>query len=125
MELTKNEIEIMEVLWEAGEPITSTEIVRRSVDKTWKDNSIHILINSLLKKQAIREVGFVRTGKGYGRTFEATESGEKYYADLLTSIANRTNIATLFSALFKSEDVTKETILELEDLIEKKKREFM
>lgn len=124
MELTKNELEIMEVLWEADEPITSTEIVKRSVKKSWKDSSIHILINSLLDKEAIQEVGFVRAGKGYGRTFGPTESGERYYADYLASIAHKTSVTALFSALFKSKNMTKEMILELEDLIEKKKQEL-
>ena len=124
MELTKNELEIMEVLWQAGEPITSSEIVKRSVKKSWKDSSIHILINSLLNKEAIQEVGFVRAGKGYGRTFGPTESGEQYYADYLASIANKTSVETLFSALFKSNNMTKETVLELEELLEKKKQEF-
>lgn len=76
MELTKKEQELMEVLWKAGRPLSSKEIVENSIDKTWKDSSIHILLNSLLDKGAIKEAGYVRTGKGYGRTFEPTESGE-------------------------------------------------
>lgn len=124
LELTKSELEIMEVLWEAGEPLTGREIVKRSVNKSWKDSSIHILINSLLGKKAIQEVGFVRTGKGYGRTFGPTESGEQYYADYLASIASKTSVTTLFSALFKSEDLTKDTLRDLEDMIEKKKQEL-
>lgn len=124
MELTKNELEIMEVLWEAGRPITSAEIVQLSVDKTWKSSSIHILINSLLKKKAIREVGFVRAGKGFSRTFEPTESNEKYYSDYFANLANKTSISTLFSALFKSTDLSKDTIQELEDLLNKKKQEI-
>lgn len=40
----------MEVLWSEQRPLTRTEIVNLSVDKSWKDSSIHILLNSLLKK---------------------------------------------------------------------------
>ena len=124
MELTRNELEIMEVLWGAGRPITSVEIVQMSVKKSWKDSSIHILINSLLKKEAIREAGFVRAGKGFARTFEPTESGETYYADYLATIANKTSVSTLFSALFKSKDLSKDTIQELEEMLNKKKQEL-
>lgn len=70
MEFTKKEQELMDVLWKAGRPLSSKEIVENSIDKTWKDSSIHILLNSLLDKGAIKEAGYVRTGKGYGRTFE-------------------------------------------------------
>lgn len=124
MDLTKNELEIMEVLWEIGEPLTSKEIVKRSVKKSWKDSSIHILINSLLDKGAIEEAGFVRAGKGYGRTFVPTLQGETYYADYLASIVDKTSMEALFSALFKSKEMSKETVLGLEDLIERKKKEF-
>lgn len=124
MELTKNELEIMEVLWEAGNPITGREIVNRSVNKSWKSSSIHILLNSLLGKNAIYEAGFARTGKGYGRTFAPTESGEKYYADYLASIAKKTSVETLFSALFESGAVTEETVEQLEELIKNKKQEI-
>ena len=70
MELTKKEQELMEVLWKAERPLSSKEIVENSIDKTWKDSSIHILLNSLLDKGAIKEAGYVRTWKGYGSNFE-------------------------------------------------------
>ena len=38
MELTKSELEIMNVIWEAGRPLTRGEILELSVDKNWKDN---------------------------------------------------------------------------------------
>ncbi len=60
---------IMEVLWAADEPLCRADIIARSQDKTWKDSSVHILLNSMLKKEAIQEAGFVRRGKGYGRVF--------------------------------------------------------
>lgn len=56
MEFTKKEQELMDVLWKAGRPLSSKEIVENSIDKTWKDSSIHILLNSLLDKGAIKEV---------------------------------------------------------------------
>lgn len=124
MELTKNELEIMEVLWNAKHPLTSAEIINLSIDtKSWKDSSIHILINSLLKKKAIKEHAFVKTGKGYGRTFVPTESGEDYYARYLAAIAERTSVKKIFSTLFDSTKISAETITELEDLLEKFKGE--
>jgi len=124
MKLTVNEIAVLEVMWKAERPLTGKEIIEHSVDKSWKDSSIHILINSLLNKGAIRESGFVRTGKGYGRTFEPSESGEVYYAEVLASIVEKTSVITLFSALFSHGKITKDTIQELEDLLAKKKQEL-
>ncbi|MGF6367226.1 hypothetical protein M2454_003091 [Aequitasia blattaphilus] len=42
MNLSKNEVEILEVMWTADRPLLSTEIVELSVNKSWKDSSIHI-----------------------------------------------------------------------------------
>ncbi len=36
MELTRNELEIMEVLWEADRPLTGTDIVQMSVKSLGK-----------------------------------------------------------------------------------------
>lgn len=124
MELTKNETEIMNVLWKEGRPLTSVQIVEKSKDKTWKSSSIHILLNSLLKKEAIKEVGFVRSGKGYARTFEPTISSEQYYTDIFAEIADKASISSFFMALFNSKKISKETIEELESLIESKKKEL-
>ena len=66
MELTKSESNLLEILLDADEPLSKSEILdHASADKPWKDGSIHILLNSLLKKEVIYEAGFVRTGKGF------------------------------------------------------------
>lgn len=55
--LTKSEEEIMNLLWEVGEPLASSEIVSKSVNRTWRKSYINLLINSLLNKQMIEVVG--------------------------------------------------------------------
>ena len=58
MNLTKNEIEVMDVFWGVGRPLSRAELLNLSVDKSWQSNSVHILLNNLLKKGALREAGF-------------------------------------------------------------------
>ena len=104
MDLTKSELEIMNVLWDAGRPLTRGEILEQSVDKKWKDNSIHILLNRLLAKGAIAEGGFTRSGKSYGRLYEPQISGEDYYAGSVFAVS-RDRLGMLFDALLKSGSV--------------------
>ena len=54
MNLTRNEIEVMDVFWGVGRPLSRAELLNLSVDKSWQSNSVHILLNSLLKKGALR-----------------------------------------------------------------------
>ena len=124
MKLTKSEMEIMNVLWKADRPLTRSEILEYSTDKTWKDNSIHILLNGMLKKEAIREAGFTRSAKVWGRLYGANVSIEEYYAENLFAQASRKEFPLLFSAMINSEEVTPELIDELEEMLQKRRKEL-
>ena len=90
--LTKSEHEIMNLLWHVDRPLTASEIIEQSTDKTWKDSYIHLLINSLLDKGMIRAEGFAKTTKNYARTFVAAVSEEAY---AVQQIAGRKPLSTL------------------------------
>ena len=85
MHLTRNEIEIMDLLWEEGRALSRGEILALSKGKSWMDSSIHILLNSMLKKGAIREGGYRRCGKTSGRLYEAALSCAEYHVSTLHS----------------------------------------
>ena len=122
MELTKSELEIMNVIWSAGRPLTRGEILEYSVEKNWKDNSIHILLNRLLAKGAITEGGFARSGKSYGRLYEAAIAGVEYYAqNVFCGGAER--IEMLFDAMLRSEDMTPALLDRLAEKLAEKKAE--
>ena len=106
MELTKSEMEIMDVLWAAGEPLSRADLLTRSEGKTWKDSSVHILLNSMLKKELIREAGFVKRSKTSGRTFGPTMTREEYFASMIFSFRHKPQIVGLMEALLKREDIT-------------------
>ena len=76
--LTKSELAVMEVLWDEGEALTSAEIIQKSKEKEWKDSSVHLLINSLLKKKVVTVAGFKKTTKNYARTFVPVEGKEQF-----------------------------------------------
>lgn len=50
MNLTKNEIEVMDVFWGVGRPLSRAELLNLSVDKSWQSNSVHILLNNLRRR---------------------------------------------------------------------------
>lgn len=70
--LTSTEKAVMELLWEEARPLTSSEIVSLSVDKSWKPSYIHLVINSLLKKNYIEIAEFKQTTKNFARAFVPT-----------------------------------------------------
>ena len=76
--LTKSEFAVMEVLWDEGEELTSAEIIQKSKEREWKDSSIHLIINSLLRKKVVTVAGFKKTTKNYARTFVPVETREQF-----------------------------------------------
>lgn len=83
--LTTSEKEIMELLWKVQRPLSGTEIVSLSDNKSWKESYIHLLINSLMKKEMIKIDGFVKTTKNYARTFVPTMSEQEYAVRQITT----------------------------------------
>ena len=120
MELTKSEMEIMDVLWASDKPLSRSDLLERSEEKTWKDSSVHILLNGLLQKQAIREAGMVKRSKTYGRTFEATLTREEYFATTIFSHRHKPRIVDLFAALLQREDITEEDLKQISEQLNRR-----
>lgn len=124
MRLTKSEMEIMNVLWRAGRPLTRGDILELSTDKTWQDNSIHILLNGMLKKNAIKPVGFARSGKVWAREYVPNVTVAEYYSENLFAQTSGKEYPLLFSAMINSDEVTPELLDELDKLLQKRRQEL-
>jgi len=123
--LTKSEEQIVELLWNCQEPLTSSEIIRNSVDKTWKDSYVHLLINSLMDKGIIEVAGFKKATKNYARTFKPTMSREEYMVLSLTKRQNydKAQMPEFFKAFIaKTSDV--KLLEELEEVIRDRKAQL-
>ena len=117
MELTKSEMEIMDVLWESKVPMSRADLLARSEEKTWKDSSVHILLNGLLQKGAILEAGLVKRIKTYGRVFAPTMTREEYFANTIFCHRHKPEIIGLFAALLKREEITAADLQAIEELL--------
>lgn len=120
MELTKSEREIMDVLWEAGIPLSRGDFLERSEAKTWKDSSVHILLNSLLRKGLIREAGLVKRSKTFGRTFLPTLSREAYYVQVAFSRRYQPDILLVLQELLNRPEMNEEILQQLKTMLEEK-----
>ena len=120
MELTKSEMEIMDVLWGADKPLSRADLLSHSEEKTWKDSSVHILLNGLLQKGAIQEAGLVKRSKTYGRVFAPTLTREEYFATTIFSHRHKPDIVGLFQALLKRDDITPEEMSQIASMIHQK-----
>ena len=83
IKLTNSEKEVLDTLWKEGEPLTATEIVQKCTEKNWKPSYIHIMVNSLLKKEMIKVAEFKQTTKNYARAYVPTMPEEEWCANQL------------------------------------------
>lgn len=127
---SSHELEVMELLWMENRALTRTEIIDLSVNKSWKPSTIHLLLNSLLKKEAIRVDGFKPTGKNYGRTFASAITREEYTARELNKrlpkdgADRQIDLAGVFAAMVDGAPLNKATLDELQQILDEKKRKL-
>ena len=121
MELTKSEMQIMDVLWGSDAPLSRSDLLERSEEKTWKDSSVHILLNGLLAKGAIREAGFVKRSKTFGRTFIPALTREEYFAKTVFSHTHKPDFVGLVAALLQRPDLSSEELNRVEALVCRRK----
>ena len=123
--LTKSEEEIMSVLWEVGEPLASSEIVSKSVNRTWRKSYINLLINSLLNKQMIEVVGVKQMTKNYARTFQPTMSMYAYSVKRIFSQKGfkEENIPDLFAEIIANTE-NPQILEKMQSQLDERKREL-
>lgn len=121
MELTKSEMQIMDVLWDSDVPLSRADLLEHAEEKSWKDSSVHILLNGLLEKGMIQEAGFVKRSKTYGRTFAPVLTREEYYAAVIFSHKHKPDVVGVFAALLEGQDMTDEQLQKIQELIENKR----
>ena len=123
--ITDSEKDVLNLLWDTGSPLSSAEIVRMCVNRTWKPSYIHIMINSLLNKEMIKVAGFKQTTKNFARVFEPTMTREQWNLfQLKEGKSDSGNILKeiLYSILKEEMDI--ETLDKLSDIIQKRKNEL-
>lgn len=124
MYLRQNEMEIMEALWGHDEPMSSAALIDATPQRKWKGRSIFAILDGLLKRDLIYEAGFVRRGKTIARTFAPTMTYPEFLTKQMAESPYRPTLPTLVSAFLNVEDVTEDTLAELETLIAQRKAEL-
>ena len=124
MYLTQIEMEMMQVFWSMDKPLSLSELIAASPERTWKDRSGFSIINSLIKKGFLKEEGYTHSGKTIARTFVPVIGYTEYISDQISESKAKMKIADLFASILGNEAIDAQAIKELDKLIEKKKKEL-
>jgi predicted transcriptional regulator len=107
MKLTDKEMEIMVVLWGNERPMTAAEVVEASNNRTWKENSIYIFMNSLIKKGAVISTRHKPTMTNNARAYKPAITSEEYtisYIKNMKQTGVQINIPALVERLMNTEE---------------------
>lgn len=117
--LTNSELEMMQLLWEAGRPLNRAEIMeialRNPENPLFAKNSFHVIINNLMGYQYI--AAFMNNGAGRknARRFAPMITRNEYFAQQIATTEHYENsdIPEIVAALLKFSKVAdKEGMLE-------------
>lgn len=114
--MTKSEKQVMDLLWSVDKPLSCTEIVELSGDKTWKDSYVHSIIKSLMKKDIVKIEAFELISRSYARKFAPKVTKEEYYLNEYLDESPENDMPTLFAA-FAHTKADAETMDKIEKMI--------
>ena len=126
--LSPNEFCILKLLWSANHALTRPEILEALPEQDWNPNSIHLILNNMIKKGVFEVEGVARCGRGYGRTYAPTISRTEYAAaqtmDTTSDMSGGERLLGVFAALVDKQGIDEKTIAELEQMLEQKRKEL-
>ncbi|KAB1435926.1 BlaI/MecI/CopY family transcriptional regulator [Candidatus Galacturonibacter soehngenii] len=122
--LTGREMDIMRILWESEKPLVASEITK--MDKSLSSNTVQSVLRKLLEKKFIEVADIVYSGTVLTRSYRPTISKKDLLIEQFLNqyINNNSNIPlpNLVATLLKHEKNEIDTIVQLEQLLEERKK---
>ena len=125
--ISNNEYNVLLTIWKAGQALSAQEIVENMEDKTFKDRTIHSILNTMLEKGLIYVDGQRLSSRIYCRLFNTSLSFEQFQSQqIMDSPVYRKDKAQvlpgILSALVEDADIGADTLDQLEALLEERKK---
>jgi predicted transcriptional regulator len=92
--LSENEYKIIAFMWKEGRPVSRSELLKGTEGRNWNPASIHLILNSMISKGAIKITDEEKT---YGRTYEPCLSYDEYLIEALKNAVPDKSIEEILS----------------------------
>ena len=120
-ELKKRQLEVMDVLWEADEPMIASEIVKAREDLNV--NTVQAALRSLVKKNYSEVADIVYSGTVLSRRYKTLITKEDYTNSIETDLNKILHNPSLFAHYIDQIDDL-DLITRLEGIINKRKEDL-
>lgn len=116
--ISDSELEVMHVLWDAGEPLPVADIRRElQARRGWESTTIKTLVQRLVTKGAVAQE---KRGIYYYTPLVTEKEYNDWATERLVRKLYRGNAKNLVAALVRADELTKEDIDELRSMLEGK-----
>ncbi|GAA0370940.1 BlaI/MecI/CopY family transcriptional regulator [Bacillus horti] len=119
--LSETEMEVMEVIWKEGTPVTVSKLLDIFEDKDWKTSTMSTLLKRLIEK------GFLtKTLDGKVNYYHTSVTMEQYRKIETQTFLNRLyngKVKNFITALVNDDEFSKKDIAELREWFKQKKGE--
>lgn len=127
--LTPNQEQVMETLWRANRPLVRSEIIDLTEDRHWSESSIHLLINELLEKEAIKVDGEILMGINMARQYSPAITRDEFnymqmrcHMDQLHPSIN--TLLKFFEDILNQPDIDSQVLDQFQALIDTKRKQI-
>lgn len=119
--LSKQQLEVMKILWNSKVPLKASDIVNKHA--TLNINTVQACLRVLIKVEAIEVADIVYSGTVLSRCYRPLISKDQYFKDIYKDIIGDASHFSLIASLIKSETSVEE-LNRLTDMIKKRKTEI-
>ena len=121
--LTVREEELLNFLWETGEPMTAAEMAERLVPDGWSNVTLFKTVQNLSESGYLQVAGLENNKKSYARKLTPSLTKEEYYAGVMMKHGSDSRSIADITAAFlgvtgkSSKERDAEVIAKLEEII--------
>lgn len=124
-DITTREMELVQTLWTADEPLIASELVRKIEGQT--TNGVQSVLRTLLQKGFVEVFDVRYSGTVLSRSYKVTEICKECYMNniykQLNSLKNAMSLTEMFRFLISNEDL--ETLEIVHEYLREKKRQIL
>ena len=119
--LSKQQLEIMKILWNSDKPLVASDILKQHNELNI--NTVQASLRVLVKKEATEVADIVYSGTVLSRCYRPLISKNEYFAETCRDIAGDDSRSSLISSIINKETDLSE-LEELRKMIDKRKAEI-
>lgn len=119
--LSKQQLEVMKVLWDSATPLIASDIVK--LHEHLNSNTVQACLRALIKNEVIEVAEIVYSGTVLTRSYRPLISRDEYFSDTYQDLVGDLSDTSLIASLINTK-TSMDELEKLEQIIQQRKSEL-